>query len=63
MRIAGEEPKKRYVTVKDRDKPGLVIQAGHNMGAGDFNVWAFVILFEDTGEVRFYDANQVTNVE
>lgn len=52
-----------YVRVEGRDDVGKVIQAGKNLGGGVNNVYAYVIHFESTGEVCFYDSGRVTRCD
>lgn len=40
----------KWVRVRDREDVGIVVMAGKNIG----RVYCYAVLFESTGEVRFY---------
>lgn len=53
----------KWVRVRDRNDIGKVIQPGKNLGSGHSNVYAFVVHFEETGEVCFYETGRVTRCD
>lgn len=52
----------KYVKVEDRDDVATVLQSGKNFGTR-MNVYAYVLFFESTGEVKFYDSERVTRCD
>ncbi|MCR6483998.1 hypothetical protein M8542_14330 [Amycolatopsis sp. OK19-0408] len=64
MRYLDEQPPQpRRVKVRDREDVGIVIDPGKNFGVGGPAgfVYCLGIHFPDTGEVRYYDQDMVTD--
>ncbi|MFJ8917622.1 hypothetical protein [Amycolatopsis sp. NPDC102389] len=64
MRFVGDDPEKpRRVRVRDREDIGIVLDQGKNIGSGGpaGSIYCLGILFPDTGEVKYYDQDAVTD--